>query len=244
VRRQGSKAARGPAAAPANPFLPATANDAAVQVAEPDDDLADEFFGPAISTQGPAVPVGLAGPMRAFMPIDDVGEEAPAHLIWVVGLHGGSGASTITRLLDQSAQTNPDRGAGQFSRDVTEWSPRGWPSGPGPQVAARVLLVARTHLAGLDNAAAAAEQWASGRLDGVQLLGLVLVDDAPRPTSVQRAAVQRVSALVPECWHVPWIPAWRDLAAPQLADAPRRVRGTALHIVDRARDLRAAPTER
>jgi len=226
-----------------NPFLP---QGPSAPIEEHGTDELDELLGEALFLTGAAVPVGVPVE-RAPSPlqVDHLGEGAVSYLLWTVGLHGGSGATTAARLLSAAAETNAERAAqGPSGRRVTEWSPRGWPSGPSPELSTRVLLVARTHAAGLSAATAAAQQWATGRLDGVHLLGLLLVDDAPRLTATQRAAVLRVAALVPRSWHLAWQPTWRDLEAPELVDAPRPVRRTILNIISYARDARDGRRER
>lgn len=226
-----------------NPFLP---QGPSAPIEEDGTDELDEVLGSALYLTGAAVPVGVpAGQVSSPLQVDQVGEEAVSYLLWTVGLHGGSGATTAARLLSAAAETNPERAAhGPSGRRVTEWSPRGWPSGPSRDLSARVLLVARTHAAGLSAATAAAQQWATGRLDGVHLLGLLIVDDAPRLTATQRAAVARVAALVPRSWHLAWQPTWRDLEAPELMGASRPVRRTVTNIISYARDARDGRTER
>ncbi|WP_067067576.1 DUF6668 family protein [Carbonactinospora thermoautotrophica] len=95
---------------------------------------------------------------------------------------------------------------------------RAWPAPP-PPGSARVVLVARTHAAGLRAAQAAARQWASGTLPpGIHLLGLVLIADAPgRLPRPLRDLVRLISGGVPRTWLLPWVEALR------LGEPPSRV---------------------
>ena len=136
-------------------------------------------------------------------------------LLWVVGLHGGCGATTLTALLGDGVQE-----AG-----------RCWPvpAAQTPQqpakVAAPILLVARTHAAGLDIAATAARSWASDQLQ-VPLLGLVLVDDGPKLPKDLVAGCKRLAGMTPHCWHRAWREDWRSRLEPVADALPYRVRRT------------------
>jgi hypothetical protein len=128
--------------------------------------------------------------------------------LWWVGVHGGAGERTLAALLEGS------------HRAAHAW----------PEVAIsvahkpRAVLVARTHARGLLAAQAAATEWASGHT-GVDLLGLVLVADAPGklPRPLKDLA-KLVSGGVPRVWHVPWVETWRQGAPPHPQSAPKAVR--------------------
>lgn len=78
---------------------------------------------------------------------------------------------------------------------------------------------------GLRAAQAAATQWASGIVPHVEVLGLVIVSDAPgRLPRPLREFAQLVSGGLPRTWTVPWIDSWRLGETPTLADSPRAVR--------------------
>jgi hypothetical protein len=113
---------------------------------------------------------------------------------WWLGCHGGAGVSTLTCALPGSADA---------------W--RAWPAPSSPDTF-RVVLVARTHAAGLDAARSAARQWAAGSLPrGIELLGLVLIPDAPgRLPRVLRDLAQLVRGGVPRAWDLPWVEALRQ----------------------------------
>ncbi len=113
----------------------------------------------------------------------------------VLGAHGGAGVSSLLRAgLDQ---------LGAFDAD------RRWPnSGP-------ALVVARTSTGGLERAQLLARQYAAGDAGpDVQLLGLVLIADAPGRLPVRvRELVDLVSGGFCGCWRLPWLQEWRLAAA-------------------------------
>jgi hypothetical protein len=85
-----------------------------------------------------------------------------------------------------------------------------------------VVLVARTHAAGLAAAQAAARQWAAGEVpERIELLGLVAVADAPGrlPRSL-RELLDLVAGGVPRMWRLPWVEALRCGTPPTLARLP------------------------
>ncbi|MFF5893940.1 DUF6668 family protein [Streptomyces globisporus] len=124
---------------------------------------------------------------------------------WWLGCHGGAGVTSLTGAVPGGTD------AGRY-----------WPvpaSGP----VQRVVLVARTHASGLEAAQLAARQWASGVLPGVDLLGLVVVADAPgRLPGPLRDLLRLVEGGVPRTWAVPWEDSWR-LAAPSAESVSRPV---------------------
>lgn len=126
---------------------------------------------------------------------------------WVVGAHGGAGASTWAHLLGA-------RDAG------TAWPVPG-PGGP----RTLALVVARTSAQGVAAARDAAVQWASGDLPGVVLVGLVLGADAPgRLPRPLRGAVAALDGAYPVVVSAGWQEAWRTAATPQRASPGREVR--------------------
>jgi hypothetical protein len=155
--------------------------------------------GPTAPQPGvPTVPHRLRLPRRAVL---------PAPLVWI-GVHGGAGETTLTSLVPGT------RGAG-----------RAWPSPEPRQAPPRVALVARTSMRGLRSAQAAAVEWAGGAAPDVELLGLVLIADAPGrlPATLPDFAAL-VAGGVPRTWHLPWVDRWRLGHAPTPQDAPRPVR--------------------
>jgi hypothetical protein len=109
----------------------------------------------------------------------------------LLAAHGGAGVSCLLRAGLAEAGAADAGGA--------------WPA-VGP-----VLLVARTSTHGLERARDAARQHASGAAGpGTQLLGLVLVADAPGrlPRRVSELA-DLVCGAFARTWQVPWLEEWR-----------------------------------
>jgi hypothetical protein len=196
---------------PANPWT-----ESAVQVLEAEHLEADELMGDLVAIEGPPVPLGLAlgsrprTLRRGFLPASD-------HL-YVVGLHGGSGATTVTRLLGDRAAVDACGVVPQLSVPTK----------------ARVLLVARTNGAGLAAAKAAAQEWAAEDLTGTDLIGLVLVADATRLSKYLRAEALSVAGLTPRCWRIGWREDWREQAVPDLSARSARLRKVITDITQRA----------
>ncbi|MFD0304063.1 DUF6668 family protein [Streptomyces sp. NPDC127119] len=125
-----------------------------------------------------------------------------AGISWV-GAHGGAGATTFAGALGGT--------------DIGHAWPEVDQGEPGD-----IVLLARTHLAGLQAASKTLDSLRTGRHPaGIRLVALVLVADAPgrlppelwRRVRVLRAAVRTFS--------VPWIPQWRvGRSAPK---APRSI---------------------
>lgn len=154
---------------------------------------------------GPIAPQrGVPAPDRADqLPLSDRRENAN---VWWLGVHGGAGESSFSGILAGSAAAD-----------------HSWPQTHDDQPA-RVVLVARSNMRGLRAAQAAATQWASGLVPGVDVLGLVIVADAPgRLPRLLRDFAHLVSGGVPRAWTVPWIESWRLGELPTLSDAPREV---------------------
>ena len=138
------------------------------------------------------------------VPVPDTADRLPQRTaawpatVWWLGVHGGAGETTLALL---AAGTRPAEHA--------------WPIPGARGTTHRVVLVARTNYAGLIAAQRAATEWASNTLDdGVQLVGLVLMPDAPGllPKPL-RELEQIIAGGVPRVWTMPWVDAWR-LGAP------------------------------
>jgi hypothetical protein len=137
---------------------------------------------------------------QASVPTPDTADRLPRKqteqtaTVWWLGTHGGAGESTLAGLAAK-----------------TRAASHAWPV-PSPHTGPhRVVLVARTNYAGLLSAQRAATEWASGSLDeGVELIGLVLIADAPgRLPKPLRDYAQLIAGGVPRLWHLPWIDSWR-----------------------------------
>jgi hypothetical protein len=149
---------------------------------------------------GPAAPQAGVPPPEHVLPVS-APQPATGPGWWWLGVHGGAGVST----LEQAVPGGRDSG-------------RAWPSSEVPQP---VVLVARSSANGLKAVQNAAQQWASRMVTGVELLGLVVVADAPgRRPRVLRDLVNLVSGAVPRLWEIPWVEQWR-LGDPPTADPPK-----------------------
>lgn len=180
-----------------NPWLP---------TAELDQSAAPPLAAVTAETTGPERP-------QRGVPAPDVVDQLPiraqaqsAHL-WVMGAHGGAGESRVAAFAD-------------------DWRPAGhaWPEQPFG-LPAPVIVVARTHAAGLHRAGLAAQQWAAMQTPNVSLLGLALLPDAPgklpRPL---RDLARHVSGGYPRVWWLPWVEAWRFAPEGDNETVPRAAR--------------------
>ncbi|MEV6133681.1 DUF6668 family protein [Streptomyces violaceusniger] len=155
--------------------------------------------GATTGLTGPAAPqgAGVPRPERALPVTRPRPDDGLAW--WWLGVHGGAGVSTLERAVPGG-------------RD----SGRAWPATGEPEP---VVLVARSSAHGLGAAQNAAQQWASRMVTGVDLLGLVVVADAPgRRPRILRDRVRLVSGAVPRLWEIPWVEPWRlgETYLPQL----------------------------
>ncbi|MFI9724533.1 DUF6668 family protein [Streptomyces sp. NPDC052396] len=109
---------------------------------------------------------------------------------WWVSCHGGAGTTTLATAVGSSGAES-----GGY-----------WPAPPRPALA-RVVLVARTHYYGLTRAQLVGRQWASAQApEGVEVLGLVQVADAPgRLPRELRDLALLVAGGFPRVWQIPWI---------------------------------------
>lgn len=162
--------------------------------------------GRVLPPTGPAMPQfgGVPSPQDGLPA--RVRTERPAP--WWLGTHGGAGESTLAELVAGSGAADH---VWPLPRDVADVQP--------------VVLVARTSVRGLESARVAATQWAAGDVLGVELLGLVLMADAPgRLPRPLRDLARQVAGGVPRTWAVPWVEQWRsgDHAAPRELGVLRR----------------------
>ncbi|MEU6478970.1 DUF6668 family protein [Streptomyces sp. NPDC047017] len=161
--------------------------------------------GPEVWTRGPFTPPGSPeSPVRPIPAADT--PSAHRRLAWVAA-HGGAGATTLATVF---GGFDPD---GDWPRPD-----RGEPDG--------VLLVARTHAAGLQAVSRTLDAFRRGEQPrGLELVAVVLVADAPG--RLPRPLQQRIKVIgsVVRVHRVPWVPAWRtgDFTAPP----PREASGLA-----------------
>ncbi|MFS0703232.1 DUF6668 family protein [Cellulomonas sp. 179-A 9B4 NHS] len=161
---------------------------------------------PTARPTGPSAPQrGVPAPDRAaLLPTIDQRQDAD---LWWLGAHGGAGETSLAAL-------------------IPGWpaAGHGWPRTPGA-APARVVVTARSSMSGLRAAQTSATQWAAGLVPHVQVLGLVLIADAPgRLPRPLREFAQVVAGGFARTWTLPWIEAWRLGEPPALTAAPREVR--------------------
>jgi hypothetical protein len=130
----------------------------------------------------------------------------PEDRVWLLGVHGGAGVSTLRGCLEQAGLLAADAG-------------RAWPVPDGRPV----LAVARSHGRGLKAAQTAALQYLSGNTPpGTVLAGCVLVPDGPGklPRQVIAAARSLVSSVYAETLSMPWAEEYRLLDPHEGGDWP------------------------
>lgn len=146
--------------------------------------------------RGPAAPlsrpsVGLVTPPPVDRRLE--ADRAPSAGVALLGAHGGAGVSSLLRA-----------GLDEIAVDAE----RRWPH------AGAVVLVARTSTSGLEWARDLARQHASGLAGDVELLGLVLVPDAPGRFPARTAGLRDLTAgAFARTWHLPWLEEWRVATA-------------------------------
>ncbi|AVH61231.1 MULTISPECIES: DUF6668 family protein [Streptomyces] len=152
--------------------------------------------GPEIWVRGP-----VGGETEARRPQEEErpgrGAVSARRFAWVA-THGGAGASTLAAVFG-----GHDAG-------------RSWPR-PDQGEPGSVLLVGRTHAAGLDAVSHTLDIFRRGDAPpGLDLDAIVLVADAPG--RLPRQLTQRIKVIgsVIDVYRVPWMPAWRtgDLTVP------------------------------
>jgi hypothetical protein len=165
---------------------------------------------PVITMEPPLT--GAALPQKG-VPAPDAADRLPRRYVtgsaalWIVGVHGGAGESTVSRLIDGSRPTEHT-----------------WPAIEGPGMPPRVLLVCRSNVNGLESARRALIEWTSPQPPEVELLGLAVLADAPgKLPKPLRELAAIVGGGAPRLWHLPWVDAWRtsDVDTDQL---PRETR--------------------
>lgn len=177
----------------------------------------------ALVTYGPTAPPGGPPPPSGQRLLYRSRHSESATGLWVVGLHGGAGATTTTRLLAARSTSLP---SGRFNAaEPAEPRPGSLPNSIGP-----TLLVARASGIGLTRAHQVAQEWASGVSPRVDLLGLMLIDDGRRPSPQINPLMKQVSRMYPRTWRMPWVHSWYFMASPPVGEAPRRIRRMAFDI--------------
>lgn len=140
---------------------------------------------------------------------------------WFLGAHGGAGTTTLA-MCSQGGSEVYGGDAGHL-----------WPQ-PSIEIARDVIVVARTTTWGLESAQDAARQFHTGRVpEGTELLGLVLVADAPGRLPKPLALLRRlVASAYLQTWSVNWHEECRmtgrgeDLVVPALESVMKSIRST------------------
>lgn len=132
----------------------------------------------------------------------------PVAGIALLGAHGGAGVSSLLRA-----------GLDEVAIDAR----RCWPQ------TGQVVLVARTSTSGLEWARDLARQHASGLAgDDIDLLGLVLVADAPGRSPARTTDLRElVCGAFDRTWQLPWLEEWRLAAMTE----PLPVHPTVRHLI-------------
>lgn len=141
-----------------------------------------------------SAPAGVVAPPESRRapiwdrPVPGVGR---APLVWLLGVHGGAGASSLAQVLAPVADSSR-RWPGVFDRE----SPY-------------VVLVARETIAGLTRAHDLLRQHHAGFAGGVEVLGLITVAARPGrlPAEIRRYR-DVVGSLAGQVWQVPWYEEW------------------------------------
>lgn len=150
--------------------------------------VADEDMPERVIAHEPPIASVIAPDITDRLPTLEVKDIRP---IAVVGAHGGAGATTL-------AAIEPD-----LLFDVG----MAWPAAQQKQAC---VVVARTSARGLYAAQTALQQWAAAETPSVDLLGLVLIADAPgRLPKPLRELSQIVAGGAPRTWRLPWDAALR-----------------------------------
>lgn len=137
----------------------------------------------------PAVPRwGLTGGIPRFKETLAVEFIDPRTTISLVGAHGGAGTTTLSLLTG------------------LEDAGHSWPA-TFPAQANGVLVVCRSNVWGLEAARTAAQSVYGGRVAGVDLLGLVVMSDAPgrRLPKEITSLITHVAGAFPQMWRIPWM---------------------------------------
>ncbi len=148
----------------------------------------DEDMPEQTIAHDPPIANVIAPDITDRLPILEVQNSRP---VAVIGAHGGAGATSL-------AASEPE-----LLFDFGQ----AWPATQSKQAC---IVIARTSARGLYAAQTALQQWAAAETPSVDLLGLVLIADAPGklPKPLKELA-QVVSGGAPRTWRLPWDAAMR-----------------------------------
>lgn len=153
-----------------------------------------------MTASGPASPESLTEAPKQVT----AAAHRPPGVWWAwVGVHGGSGCSTLARAIP---------GGVDLGRALP--ADAGWPDLP-------VVAVARSHAGGLE-AAQERARWFAENPGAARVLGLVVVGDAPgRLPQELKKMIRLVEGGYPALWRVPFVQPWRIGQPPTPANTPR-----------------------
>jgi len=138
---------------------------------------------------------------------------------FVLGVHGGAGESLLAELLGWKAANHawPMPTTSGMDRNTARAT---WDSANNV-----VVLTCRSDHGGLEAARDASREWAASTVPGIELIGLVVIADAPgRLPRPLRDLAAVVAGGLPHCWHLPWLSQLRFGAQPDPRDpAVRRL---------------------
>lgn len=145
-------------------------------------------------------PRKISATAKGFLPVAhqqlaDPAERAP--IAWAVGAHGGAGASTLASVIAPIADSG-----GQ------------WPAYDQHRYC---VVVCRSTWTGLDAAHSAVLQSQAGDTGGCEVLGVVIIADAPGRTPKPLVQREKVLEDLTHVWRVPYLPDFRVTAPDKLA---------------------------
>lgn len=150
------------------------------------DALADGEAAPVVAEDMPGT-TGLRRPLRNVTADGGLLQDfnCPEGKVAVVGAHGGAGESLLERV----------------EPALFAAADHCWPLASNTS-RVPALVVARGDYLGLEAARTAGKQWAAGQLSGIDLLGLVVMADQPKPAKQLRDLATVVGGLFPRLWII------------------------------------------
>lgn len=142
----------------------------------------------------------ISSTAKGFLPVATeslANPEDRAPIAWAVGSHGGAGASTLARVIAPMADAG-----GQ------------WPACEQHRFC---VVVCRSTWTGLDAAHSAVLQSQAGDTGGCEVLGVVIIADAPGRTPKPLVQREKVLEDLTHVWRVPYLPDFRVTAPDKLA---------------------------
>lgn len=145
-------------------------------------------------------PRRISATAKGFLPIATVQLADPedrSPIAWAVGAHGGAGASTLARVIAPVA----DSGGRWPAKDEHRYC----------------VVVCRSTWTGLDAAHSAVLQAQAGDTGGCEVLGVVIVADAPGRTPKPLVQREKVLEDLTRVWRVPYMQDFRVTSPEKLA---------------------------